>query len=328
MNRPIIFVVESGGLCGGVRVILEEATCLLKRGWDVRIYSVDNKPGWFPLPEELLWRTFPSYYQLSIALDHSEALHVATWWKTAQVVEKHTQPGRGLYLVQDIETSYYFSPMAKEQVVATYNGHLIKYTTSKWVEANLPETHYVGIGLDTDFYHPLELQREPFLLACVRRQALKGYRELGEFCRRLKSEEVGLELVTFGLDPQVRFIGPHKAHASQPTDEQVLELYNTCFAYVSTSQHEGFGLLHLEAMACGTPVLTTNADGNMQFCEDGVNCLVVDKDDMRGLALKAKTLYNDSELRDTLVKNGLETAKDWTWEPVIDRLEAFLQSIN
>ena len=52
----------------------------------------------------------------------------------------------------------------------------------------------------------------------------------------------------------------------RPSDEELNVLLNYATAFVQTSRHEGFCLTILEAMAAGTPVITTNADGNMDFC--------------------------------------------------------------
>lgn len=321
MKRPVIFIVESGGLCGGVRQIFEQATYLFKRGWKVSIYSLDRKPAWFPLPAGIEWRQFPDYRHLQTVLVTEDSWKVATWWKTARVLNDALRGDEGLYLVADIETWYYSQPAMQEVVLETYDYPLRRYTESRWVEANLPDTTWIGIGIDFDLYKPMELTRKPnSLMSVARPQRLKGFRQLGELSRRLGSN---FELYTLGPIP-VKLVGAWRQHYQGLSDQEVVRLYNEMSCVVSTSWHEGFGLPHLEAMATATPLVTTNADGNMEFCEHERNCLVVDPLDMRGMAHAVRRMMSDEKLRTKCIAAGLETAKKYPWDPVIDRLEAFL----
>jgi glycosyltransferase involved in cell wall biosynthesis len=92
--------------------------------------------------------------------------------------------------------------------------------------------------------------------------------------------------------------------------------------FVQTSIHEGFCLPLLEAMAAGTPVVSTDAHGNRDFCRHEENCLIADPDPESVSAALARIL-GDAELRARLVEAGLETAADYAWERRIDRLERF-----
>lgn len=320
VKRPVVFIVESGGLCGGVRVILEEAVRLKQRGWDASIYSIDREPHWFPVPQDM-WRQFKDYEHLQAVLIAEDSWKVATWWKTAQVVNECLRGDEGCYLVQDVEVEYYSAPHMKEMVMTTYDLPLRKYTTSRWVEANLPDTTWVGIGLDLDLYKPLNLERDlSVVLAFPRKQRLKGFRQIGELSRRLGEN---VNLITAGVMP-IRLGGAWKKHYTGLPDREIVRLYNQVGCFISTTLHEGFGLPHLEAMACGTPVVTTDADGNMAFCEHGQNCLVYSGDDMAGMAMGVHRVLTDEALWKSLVQHGLETAAEYPWSPVIDRLEAFL----
>ena len=323
MKRPVIFIVESGGLSGGVRVILEEAARLSQRGWKVSIYSIDRPPAWFVLPTEVEWRQFPDYRHLQTVLVTEDSWKIATWWKTAQVLKDALRGDEGLYLVQDIETSYYSPPIIQELVMDPYDHPLRKYTTSRWVEENLPDVEYVGIGIDFGLYKQLGLERNPkALMSVARAQRLKGLRQLGELSRRLGP---GYELYTVGV-MGVKLIGAWKRHYQGLADHEIVRMYNEVSCFISCTQHEGFNLCNLEAMAIGTPVVTTDADGNMQYCRDGENCLVVDPLDMRGMAHAVRRMLSDEKLREKCIANGLETAKKYPWEPVIDRLEALLRT--
>jgi len=319
MERPIIFVVESGGLCGGVRVILEYLNRLHQRGWHVEVYSLDsNRPNWFPLDSGIPWWQFANYDHLVRHLSGRNAIKVATWWKTAFAVAEASRPGEGFYLIQDIETSYYTAPKEQEQVSKSYNLGLTHFTTSHWVEDRLPNAHYVGIGLDTALYRPISLSRQiNAIMSLSRPQRLKGWSLHCETYRKLHHTKK-FALYSFGV------MGVHPPF-SRPlpvgmSDEELVHWYNKTGIFISTSQHEGFSLTLLESMACGAAVVCTNADGNMQFCEDGENCLIVDNAD--GFVSACESLLEDTDMLIRLQANGFETAKQWPWDPVIDRLEA------
>ena len=71
--------------------------------------------------------------------------------------------------------------------------------------------------------------------------------------------------------------------------------------------NEPFGLVPLEAMACGTPVVATGTGGSAEFLADGENCLLVPKGEAAALAEAVGRLAGDSTLRTSLVDEGHRT---------------------
>jgi glycosyltransferase involved in cell wall biosynthesis len=84
---------------------------------------------------------------------------------------------------------------------------------------------------------------------------------------------------------------------------------------------EPFGLVPLEAMACGTPVVASPTGGATEFMSDGTNCLTFPPGDAPGLAGALVRLSQDPALRARVVSGGLETAAYYT----VDRLAADLE---
>lgn len=325
MKRPAIFIVESGGLCGGVRQIFEQAKRLFERDWPVKIFTLDRQPTWFAIPPGVEWRQFPDYEHLKTVLMAENGWKIATWWKTANVVAECLRGDEGCYLVADIETEYYTRPIEREWVLTTYNLPLRRYTESKWVENSLPDTTWIGIGINHDLLYPQNIERDPTTaMAIARKQRLKGFRQLGELSRRLSHVVPEAALITVGLQ-NMEFGGAWRRHYSGLSDWEIARLYNQVGCLVSTSLHEGFGLPHIEAMACGTPVVTTDSDGNTEFCEHRANCLMYNWDNMLGMAGGIREIFQNEGLRETLITNGITTALQYTWDPVIDRLEKFLE---
>lgn len=87
-------------------------------------------------------------------------------------------------------------------------------------------------------------------------------------------------------------------------------LYRLATAYVLPSYSETFGLVALEALACGTPLVTTRAAGVSTVVEDGVSALVVERD---GFGRAMQRLLDDRELARRLSEGGRAVALRHTW---------------
>ena len=90
----ITFIIESGGLSGGVRVILEYMNRLKRRGHSINVISLTSKPNWFNLDGGINWYRYPDYPTMAKGNVGSDCLFVATWWKTAQEAAKIAKEGK------------------------------------------------------------------------------------------------------------------------------------------------------------------------------------------------------------------------------------------
>jgi glycogen(starch) synthase len=84
---------------------------------------------------------------------------------------------------------------------------------------------------------------------------------------------------------------------------------------------EPFGLVPIEAMACGVPVVATGTGGSAEFLADGHNCLQFESGDAAGLAATVERLAADEALRRRLVAGGLQTAAELDVDRLADVLE-------
>lgn len=125
-------------------------------------------------------------------------------------------------------------------------------------------------------------------------------------------ERPRLEALARGLEG-VRFLG-HR--------EDLTAVFDGASVLVLPSRAEGFGLVLLEAMASGVPVVATRVGGIEEVVEDGVNGLLVEKEDPRALAQGILKLLKDGGLRERLVRNGLATARAFPWERTAREVDA------
>jgi glycosyltransferase involved in cell wall biosynthesis len=96
-------------------------------------------------------------------------------------------------------------------------------------------------------------------------------------------------------------------------DEKLLPaLYTGADALALPSLWEGFGLPLLEAMACGTPVLTSNISSLAEITEDAA--VLVDPTDTVDIAQKLYAILTDEALRERLITAGYHQARKFSWE--------------
>ncbi len=99
--------------------------------------------------------------------------------------------------------------------------------------------------------------------------------------------------------------------------EALAQLYRQADLFVFPSHDEGFGLPVLEAMASGTPVITSTVSSLPEVA--GEAALLVDPDDVDGLATAMEKVLCDRSLWETLRQAGLRRAAQFTWQAAAER---------
>lgn len=120
--------------------------------------------------------------------------------------------------------------------------------------------------------------------------------------RRSEAREVANRL---DLGERVRFLGP-------VDDDSLPALYSAATALVFPSLYEGFGLPALEAMACGTPVVCSNASSLPEVVGDAA--MLVDPYDVDAWSEAMARVLSGEALRSELRRKGLARAAQFTWE--------------
>jgi glycosyltransferase involved in cell wall biosynthesis len=120
-----------------------------------------------------------------------------------------------------------------------------------------------------------------------------------------------------GLTGRVDFLG------TVPEDK-LASLYRGAQALIFPSLYEGFGLPALEAMACGTPVITSNVTALPEVAGDAA--LLVDPAAVEEIASAVRRIVSDAPLRRQLREKGLLRAKSFTWDKTIARTQSLFQT--
>jgi len=105
-------------------------------------------------------------------------------------------------------------------------------------------------------------------------------------------------------------------------DALFTDAYGACDVFVLPSEYEAFGIVLLEAMACGKPCVGTRVGGVPEVIEDGRTGLVVEYADTGKLAEAIiRLLGNEEERREFGERGRLRVRERFTWEKVVDRIE-------
>lgn len=172
-----------------------------------------------------------------------------------------------------------------EEVVSKYNidGGYILYVGNHQERKNLE-----GI---IEAYARLMMKRDFLLVIAGKKESKK---------RSIYGKAQGM-----GLGDRVRFIG-------EVPENELPALYSAASLFVFPSFYEGFGLPPLESMACGTPVVTSNATSLPEVV--GEAALKVDPGDPGELSTAMERVLSSGDLRAELSERGIERAARFSWE--------------
>ena len=197
----------------------------------------------------------------------------------------------------------------------------------------------VPLGVGSEFHaptlavRPAHPVREPFLLCVGTKKRHKNLAAAVEILARLRQRHPDLQLVVAGeaaagwddVLGRAAALDVRAAVVDLPVvpDAELRALYGRCAVFLFPSRYEGFGLPVLEAMACGAPVVASNASSIPEVA--GGAALLFAPDDSAGMADAAHLLLTDPELRARMSRLGAERASRFRWEETARQTAQVLQ---
>jgi len=103
--------------------------------------------------------------------------------------------------------------------------------------------------------------------------------------------------------------------------------YSAADVVVMPSHYESFGLVALEAMACGTPVVASDVGGLSYTVEDGVTGFLVPHRNPLALADRICDILNDELFRDQLGRQAVDVAQRYSWQQIADQIVSVYREV-
>jgi len=191
--------------------------------------------------------------------------------------------------------------MKREYELATYINVLSTYAASSFLKHGIraEKIRITLPGIDASFFFPAEKKSNGkfIILYAGRLQFLKGTHHLIEAYDRIATDQTELWLcgnIHDEIKPWLRRNSSIR-HIPLQSAEKLRELYWQADLFVLPSVQEAFGLVLLEAMACGVPVIASRNTGAPDVIDHGQNGFLFDSGDIAALAMYISYLLKNPE---------------------------------
>lgn len=203
----------------------------------------------------------------------------------------------------------------RQEIVVTHLGLVPTMAHAGQADASreslrLPE----GVPLFVSVGRLIPRKRYEVLLEAWREISGAGLVIMGEGHERTRLQRL---IAQWGLGDRVRLLG-------FVSEERKEHLLHAADAYVSAAEHEGFGIVFLEAMEAGLPIVATDTGGQRDFLTEGENAILVPPNDARQLAAGVQWLLRDQDLRQRMAHKNKEKVKEFYLEKTAKRFEHVL----
>ncbi len=342
--KQIAFLLGSAAISGGTNVIFEHGSGLQKCGHEVTILTLENVDSssysWHPDAGELRWS------RIDDVQDVEFDFVIATWWQSVELLER-LRSRYYVYFVQSVE-SRFFPPknsqtfegrdidIMAEWCESTYRYPLQIITEARWIQHYLLDrynrpSHLVLNGIRKEIFCEdgvCPAERIPGRL----RVLIEG--PLGVF---YKNVERTIELCVQAEVPEIWLLSSSDISSYPGVDRcfsrvpiaKTAEIYRSCDVLVKLSYVEGMFGPPLEMFHCGGTALVYDVTGHDEYIQDGVNAIVVAKDNEDEVVAWLKRLRQEPDLLQKLKDGARQTAYDWPdWADCAERFSAALTAIE
>lgn len=202
-----------------------------------------------------------------------------------------------------------------------------------FVERGIPEEKLIQVpyGVSLEHFRPMHKADDAFRVMHIGGRIQKGTYYLIQAMSELSLANTELLIVGSPRSPIDTLIEEYEGNCKVLDYVPHLELYRTysqSSVYVLPSVQDGFGMVVIEAMACGVPVICSTNTGGEDIIRDGVDGFVVPTRDVEALKEKILYLYEHEERRRAMGQSALGRAQEFTWdrygEKIVDEYKSVL----
>ena len=348
-------------ISGGNRALFEYANRLKKMGHSVRWFVLAKPARWYRLdhwprflnkdvsvlsPNVIDWLDNQIPIEILSINDASlipdSDILLATAWQTADFsVSLPASRGEKFYFVQHHESLW---TREKSKANKTYYLPFRKLVISTWLKEILKEQYQQDADVlvtpvNQDTFFKEEKKGDAGSRVCLLHHDYdwKGYKDAIEAVKIVRSQNYKIEPVVFGeklKDPAPLFeeAGFKFEYHYRPTGEALRKIYSSCGTFLCSSWFEGLGMPAMEAMMCGTALVTTDTGGSRDYALNEETALVAPPKNPDALAKNLIRVLTDNSLRLNLAEKGFQRIKNFSWDSncklLIKRFEDCLNKKN
>jgi glycosyltransferase involved in cell wall biosynthesis len=342
----ICYLLESTELCGGVRVVFDQARALAQRGHQVSVRALRGKHEWYPYP---LGVDYVSRLDQRFPAGEGPDVTVGTFWTTVAPAVALGAP-LTVHLCQGFEGALPEYDHVRHTIENAYRIPIPKITVGEWLVDRLKiefgtETFpvfCVGQVVDTELFRPGTL-----LLRRLRGFFRPSYRILliGLYESSCKAVADALHAVSI-MRRQGEALRLIRVSTGHPSTEEIsitqIDEYHTMISPREMSvlyrrahlllapslAGEGFGLPFAEALASGLPAVATAIPSHLSFSKRKDYACFVPEGDPEAMAAAARRILHDHALYRRLQEQGLSIVRSrFGAAEVSQRLEALFSKL-
>jgi glycosyltransferase involved in cell wall biosynthesis len=329
----VVIPVGALHIGGGCKVLAETANALVARGHDTEIIVPKGAPVEYELHCQLT--QVPSLSKEYIPYGDIVLPNFYTTFQSAY----EAWPEKCVRFSLGFEPYWVPDP---DYAIWTYAQGVPTISISHWLDDQIynhvgQRGRVVNLGVDPDIFYPNSKKRSLYkdgrkvILYMARDPKagykLKGYEDFFKCMKYIKKLYKGKFIVhMICTERELPLPGiPHRIFRPK-NSEHIARLYRTSDVFVSTSWFEGFAIPPLEAQACGTPVVTTNSGGVLDFCEHLKSAYIVEPKNPKSIAKGILSVLRNKRLAYRIRKGGLRSGQRLTKgffdQSIVDALEA------
>lgn len=351
---------------GGVAVYVQQMAASLSRSNDVYLYTRGGELSQLLVRSDVTVVETPAFNERLLSAVHHWTPLSSEDWATAAMTAWGLRNGLFEHVADHVDVLVTFTwiddlvASAFVDVPTIYGFHSLtgagvfgrlrhRLSNADWTIANADDTarrvrETFGYDVDAVIYpgvdhelfrpdvEPALSSDDPIVLYVGRLFEGKGIYDLLEAVARL-ADPAELHVVGYGESDRVRRrarslgIGDAVTLHGEVPHLELPGYYAAADVFCLPSHAESFGMANVEAMACGTPVVTSDLEGVRAYARDGENGLLVTPGDAEALADALETLLEAPALRRELGELARESVREFTWEHQARRFEAFCEDV-
>lgn len=216
--------------------------------------------------------------------------------------------------------------------------------SSRYLKKYSPKVQFIPIGVDRKIFKKMDIKKQKntvfFLSVLDEFHKYKGLDYLLEAIKSVKQEIPDIKLIVggkgnlldyykkqahnLGIENNIEFKG-------YVSDDKLVEYYNKCEVFILPSidsTQEGFGIVLLEALACGTPVITTNIVGMAKEIKYNNSGIVIDPKNSQLLAQSIVKVLCNKKYKEELTINTVKTAQQFSLYKNIQKIISVYKNLS